>query len=76
MLTTVARALPAIDQPEPTMPMRMPLIAGPARPPMWNTEALMLTAVRIRGASTIWPRSALRAGPSRAPAMPEIAATR
>jgi hypothetical protein len=33
MLTSVAHAATAIDQPEPTTPMRMPLTAGPTSPP-------------------------------------------
>jgi hypothetical protein len=76
MLTSVATVAAAIDQPEPTTPMRMPLTAGPMSPPMWKTLALRLTAVRRRGGSTICPISALRAGPSSDPATPDTAATR
>ena len=73
--TADVAALTAIDHPEPTSAIRMPLTAGPISPPKWNVIALRLIALRSRSVPTTSEMKAERDGASMAAATPVNAAT-
>ena len=72
--TAEVAALTAIDQPDPTTEMRMPLTAGPISPPKWKVMALRLIALRRRSVPTTSEMNAERDGASMADATPVNAA--